>query len=661
MLVGHDRLRDGDQVKIEKPRTAPRGAPNRRPGPRQWRLTARAPASRRPPSGFFQLIVSRPVAVTMSVVAVCVFGAVSLQKLPVTLLPEMTFPTLTVRTEYPGAAPGEVEELVTKPMEDNVAVVSNLTGYRSVSRAGGSDVILEFAWGTPMTFAVQEVREKLDQLLTRLPRGVERPLVLRYDPTFDPILRIGLFGDADLFKLRAYAEDELKRKLETTPGVAAVKVKGGFEKELRVELSEEMLRQRKVSLATINERLAAENVNVASGILRDGDASTWSARSTSSGRPRRSATLVVAMQGGQPVRLNQLGTVTPTSKERDVITRIDGLESVEIEIYKEADANLVAVAQAVKTRLFGKPGGARTMADGENGGRGRRQRGGRSRRRRRRDGRALASDLPREMRLKVLSDQSAFIEESLDEVKSNAIEGAVLAVLVLYAFLRRYKPTLIIAISIPVSILATFGPLPARRVAQRDVARRAGDRRRHARRQLDRGARGDRAPPRARRGRVLGRGQRDARDGARGHGDHAHDRDRVPPDRVRRGRRGPDLPRPGAGGRLQPHGVDGRRDGARPDARGARAEDAVRAAAGSRPAVRRRHPDLPPPRVRAGWRLAGVSLALDGPALPRPAPVRARRPSSRPSSSCCSSSSAGCVVLSPRSRFVAWPFLWLFD
>src|SRR5262245_60527731 len=211
----------------------------------------RPPTDATPAAGVFRAIVSRPVAVTMAVVAVCVFGLVSLQKLPVTLLPEMSFPTLTVRTEYPGAAPGEVEELLTKPMEDNLAVVSNLTGYRSISRAGGSDVILEFAWKTPMTFAIQEVREKLDQLQTRLPRGVERPLVLRYDPTFDPILRVGLYGDADLFQLRAYAEDELKRRLETAPGVAAVKVKGGFEKEIRVELSEDLLRHTQVSLTTI--------------------------------------------------------------------------------------------------------------------------------------------------------------------------------------------------------------------------------------------------------------------------------------------------------------------------------------------------------------------------------------------------------------------------
>jgi hydrophobic/amphiphilic exporter-1 (mainly G- bacteria), HAE1 family len=261
------------------------------------------PPAKAPQSAVFRAIVNRPVAVTMTVVAVCVFGIVSLQKLPVTLLPEMSFPTLTIRTEYPGAAPGEVEELVTKPMEDNVAVVSNLTGYRSVSRAGGCDVILEFAWKTPMTFAVQEVREKLDQLQTRLPRGVERPLVLRYDPTFDPILRIGLSGEADLYQLRAYAEDELKRRLETIPGVAAVRVKGGFEKEIRVELSEEMLRHHKVSLATINERLAAENVNVASGILRDGDVEYMVRTLNEFRTPEEIGALVVAMEGGQPVRL----------------------------------------------------------------------------------------------------------------------------------------------------------------------------------------------------------------------------------------------------------------------------------------------------------------------------------------------------------------------
>jgi HAE1 family hydrophobic/amphiphilic exporter-1 len=409
-------------------------------------------------SPVFRAIVSRPVAVTMSVVAVCVFGAVSLQKLPVTLLPEMSFPTLTIRTEFPGAAPGEVEELVTKPMEDNVAVVSNLTGYRSVSRAGGCDVILEFAWKTPMTFAVQEVREKLDQLQTRLPRGVERPLVLRYDPTFDPILRIGLSGEADLFQIRSYAEDELKRKLETTPGVAAVKVKGGFEKEIRVELSEEALRHHRVSLAAINERLAAENVNVASGILRDGDVEYMVRTLNEFRTPAEIGGLVVAMQGGQPVRLRELGAVTQTNKERDVITRIDGLESVEIEIHKEADANLVAVAKAVKARLFGKAGvpppqgaqsrRAATPGNGGDGGPGGPDGDG-----------TLASDLPPTMKLRILSDQSVFIEESIDEVKKNAVEGAILAVLVLYAFLRRYKPTLIIAVSIPVSILATFAPL----------------------------------------------------------------------------------------------------------------------------------------------------------------------------------------------------------
>ncbi len=435
-------------------------APNAEPGsPLTSDSPSPARAAEAAKSGLAHFVVSRPVAVTMMVLAVCVFGAVSLGKLPVTLLPELSYPTLTVRTDYPGAAPAEIEELITKPLEENLAVVSNLTSYRSISRAGSSDVILEFSWNTPMQFAVQDVREKVDQLLPRLPRGVERSLILRYDPTFDPILRIGLYGDADLFRLRWYADEELKRRLENTPGVAAVKVKGGYEKELRVELDEKLLRQNKISLESINQRLQQENVNVAGGILRDGDVEYLVRTLNEFRTPDEIGALVISMQGGQPVRLNQLGRITPTNKERDVITRIEGRESVEIEIYKEADANLVQVGQAVKTRLFGKEW-RKDLVDGEFRGKpesqdeseGTKKMGPEQ-------AKPIAALMPAEMKLKVLGDSSVFIEQSLAEVRDNALQGAVLAILVLYAFLRRFKPTFIIAISIPISILATFAPL----------------------------------------------------------------------------------------------------------------------------------------------------------------------------------------------------------
>ncbi|HYC76400.1 MAG TPA: efflux RND transporter permease subunit, partial [Planctomycetota bacterium] len=347
-----------------------------------------------------------------------------------------------------------------RPLEENLAVVAGLSSYRSVSRAGTSDVVLEFEWDTPMTFAAQDVREKVDQLLPRLPRGVERPLLLRYDPAFDPVLRLGFYGAADLYRLRDYGENEIKRRLETIPGVAAVKIKGGYEKEIRVELKERLLRAEKVSPELVNQRLQAENVNVPGGVLRDGDVEYLVRTLNEFRSPEEIGELVVTQQGGRAVRLKDLGEVRVGHKERDVVTRIDGAESVEIEIYKEADANLTAVAQAVKERLFGADW-RRTLVDGDyapppatppaptaDG-----RPGDKSERK------PLAALLPSGMRLKVLSDQSTFIEGSLREVNEGAFQGALLATLVLFAFLRRLKPTLIIAVAIPVSIVATFAPL----------------------------------------------------------------------------------------------------------------------------------------------------------------------------------------------------------
>ena len=409
-------------------------------------------------SGLAHFVVSRPVAVTMLVAAVCVFGFVSLSKLPVTLLPELSYPTLTVRTTLAGAAPSEIEELVTKPLEENLAVVGDLNGYRSISRAGGSDIVLEFAWNTPMTFAVQDVREKVDQLLPRLPRGVERPLILRYDPTLDPVLRIGFYGEADLFRLREFSDLELKRRLESIPGVAAVKVKGGFEREIRVSLKEARLRQYKIAPELVNQRLQAENVNVPGGILRDGDVEYLVRTLNEFKTPEEIGELVVTRLGDRPVRLRDVADVAVVHKERDVITRIEGAESVEIEIYKEADANLVQVAHAVKSRLFGKDW-RKDLSDGDYVGKPAVERPAEGFGPAQRETTPLAATLPPGMKLKVLSDQSVFIESALDEVRDNALTGSWLAIVVLYAFLRRFKPTFIIAISIPISIVATFAPL----------------------------------------------------------------------------------------------------------------------------------------------------------------------------------------------------------
>ena len=181
----------------------------------------------------------RPVTVLIFAIAAVVFGTVGLERLATDLLPDMAYPSLTVRTTYDGAAPIEVESLVTRPVENVAGVVNGVTRVSSSSRADISEVTLEFTWGTDMDFAGLEVRERLDVL--ELPDEAERPLLLRYDPSLDPILRAGIYGSDDLVRLRLVAEEEVKRSLERVEGVAGVVVSGGLEEEIQVEIDERQL------------------------------------------------------------------------------------------------------------------------------------------------------------------------------------------------------------------------------------------------------------------------------------------------------------------------------------------------------------------------------------------------------------------------------------
>lgn len=410
----------------------------------------------------FEITTKRPVAISMVVLAIVVFGYVSYQQLPLNMMPDISYPTLTIRTDYPDTAPEEVENLISRPIEQRLGVVSNLVGITSISRAGISDVILEFGWGTDMNDAVQTVRENLDRL--QLPRGVNRPLILRYDPTQDPILRVGLYGNLDLFGLRLIAEEEIKQELEALKGVAAARVSGGLEEEIRVEISERQLAVMGLGINDINRRLAQENVNLAGGSLLDGQ-TQYLVRTLNEFQSLDDiSNLVVGERNGIEIRIKDVGTVRRTNKEREVVTRVNGVESVEIEVFKEADANIVATAKRVRDRLFGTPEQLEYVRKLEAGEIEEAKSG---------DRRAqvrqfvqmkemtgyVAHSLPDGVDLELLSDQSRFIKNSVDEVKETALIGGLLAVLVLYVFLRNPVHTSIVGVAIPVSIIATFAPM----------------------------------------------------------------------------------------------------------------------------------------------------------------------------------------------------------
>jgi HAE1 family hydrophobic/amphiphilic exporter-1 len=398
-------------------------------------------------------VTSRPVAILMLFLAAIVFGFFSYGRLPVTLMPELTYPTITVRTEYPGAAPEEVENDISRPIEEQVGVIGGLVKLSSVSRAEVSDVILEFAWDSDMSEATQDVLEKLDTVF--LPDEARRPLILHFDPSLDPVLELSLSGEGAAFegesglrRLRRLADLQVKRALEPIKGVAAVRVKGGLEEEIHVLLEEEQLRRTGISIQQVIDRMAQENINVAGGTIQEGRTEYLVRTLNEFEDLAQIENTIVATFEGREVRVGDIGRAERTHRERQIVTRTDGGESVQIEIFKEADANIVALAKRVKA-LVGEVETAApadtVAAEARSGPRG------------------LAQQLHDEegASLKLVADRSLFIESSIQEVRNTAILGGFLAVLVLFMFLRNVRTTVIIAVSIPISLLVTFAPLNA--------------------------------------------------------------------------------------------------------------------------------------------------------------------------------------------------------
>ena len=368
-----------------------------------------------------ELAVRRRVSVVMSALAVVVFGLVAYGRLSLELFPDIAYPSITVQTEFPDTAPQEVENLVTRPVEEAVGVLRGLQSIHSVSRPGISEVTLEFAWGSDMDLLTMEIREKLDRLI--LPEETTDPVVLRFDPSLDPIIRLALSGEADLTVLRRLADKQIKQDFETVMGVAAAQIKGGLEEEIQVDVDQGRLAALGLSLDAVRQVVGAGNVNLPGGALRGRDSQYLIRTINEFDDVQEIADLIVRRDASGLVRVGDVATVLWGSKEREEITRVNGRESVEISVYKEGDANTVTAARDLRARL---------------------------------DEWQTGDKLPPGVSLTILFDQSRFIQQAVDEVRNAALIGGVLAVLLLLLFLRDLRSTLIIATSIPISVVATF-------------------------------------------------------------------------------------------------------------------------------------------------------------------------------------------------------------
>jgi HAE1 family hydrophobic/amphiphilic exporter-1 len=371
-----------------------------------------------------RLAVDRPVTVYMFYFAVILLGAVSLRELSVDLLPDISYPRISVITNYPGVAPEEIETLITAPLESAVSRVPGLRRVESISKEGVSLLTLEFDWGTDMDFTMLHTREQLDNAKDRFPEDAESPVIIPLDPQSRPIMTLALTGDRTLLELKELAEELIKPRLEQIEGVGSAEITGGVEREIQVEADPAKLALYGLTIEDVARRIDAFNRNLQGGTIRKG---TFKYALRVVGEFESldeigEIGLVVTRAGGV-VRLRDVAAVRDSIKERQGMTRLDGAESIGLLVRKESGANTVKVTKLVR----GVIGQIRDENPGIN--------------------------------LSIVSEQARTIEDAIGAVKDELIQGAILAFLTLLVFLQEWKTPLIIGTVIPISVIGAFSLL----------------------------------------------------------------------------------------------------------------------------------------------------------------------------------------------------------
>ncbi len=365
--------------------------------------------------------VQRPVAIIMVILIIILLGAVSVSKLNLALIPELNLPMAIAMTSYSGAGPEEVENLITKPIEGAIGSVNGVKNINSTSSMGSSMVLVEFAWGTDMNFAMNQMREKIDLILSYLPESVERPMLLKLDPNMMPVMTLGFGGDMDLVKLDTLANDVIKPRLERLDGVASVDIYGGVKREIRISAVPQRLQAYGLSLDTIVSYLRMENRNTSAGTVEEGLREHVVRVTGEFSDVQEIENLQIPLTSGGYIRLAEIAKVEDTFQEKKEYVYMDGVPSVQISVQKQTDANTVKVSDAVTKEL-----------------------------------KEIEEILPNGAKINPGFDQAEFIRMSINSVTNNALLGAILSVLVLLLFLRNFRSTLIIGVAIPISIIATF-------------------------------------------------------------------------------------------------------------------------------------------------------------------------------------------------------------
>lgn len=356
----------------------------------------------------------------MIVIAAVALGLFSLRNLAIDLFPKIDLPIAVVATSYTGAAPEDVENLVTRPLEAALSSVQGIDTVQSQSQAGSSLVVMMFTSGTNMDQAMLDVRERVDQIKGLLPEDAGDPAVLRFDPQQIPVLALGLSG-LDPVRLQTIAEDQVVPMLERQNGVASVSVQGGQKREIQVELDQGRMKQYGVSAGQIMQALAAENRSASAGTVARGD-SDLQLRVTGEFESLADLenTLIHLPTGGR-IKVGDVATIRDTFAKQNNLTLVNGKPALLLTVQKQSDANTVQVADRVLNVLDD-----------------------------------VRKQLPEGAKIDVVMDTAEPIRMSIDSVLNNMITGGILAVLILILFLRNVRTTLVIGLSIPIAVIVTF-------------------------------------------------------------------------------------------------------------------------------------------------------------------------------------------------------------
>ena len=366
--------------------------------------------------------VQRPIFVSMVSCIVLILGAVALSYLPVDLMPDITYPGVSIITTYEDASPEEVEELISRKIETALSAVSGVKEITSTSGEGSSNVTVSFNWGTDLDAAVADVRDRLDRVVPRLPDEADSPILYKFDSASSPIMRIGVSTAIDLLDARKLIEDQIQYRLERIDGVASIEIGGGLEREIQVLFDVDKARKLDTSLDNVLETIKNANVTTPAGNLREGrlEIRVRTPGIFTSVEEIRD-TVIATGKNGEKIRIGDVAEVLDTTAKVTRFVRVNGQPGIMIQVYKQSGANTVKVAEAVLEQLE-----------------------------------LINREFGSQVQLNATINSAEYIERSIAGVADSAVTGGLLAVIVLFIFLRNFGSTVVIGISIPLSIIATF-------------------------------------------------------------------------------------------------------------------------------------------------------------------------------------------------------------